>query len=348
MSEDEQPGATTPGLVCAHNHFYSALARGMPAPPRTPTEFVEILELIWWRLDTALDEDLIRWSAMAGALTALESGCTAVIDHHESPNAIDGSLSIIADACAEVGVRVNCAYGVTDRHGPQGAAAGLAENDRFLTEGGRGMVGIHASFTCTDDTIAAAAELARKHDVGVHVHVAEGPTDTWQQLIGHTEDNWWLIHGVHLPDDHGLKGTLVHNPRSNMNNGVGYAQPRRFAATGNPVALGTDGIGSDMLDEFRVAYVRAREYDVTVTPDEIWSWLDTGRMLFPETRTDVVTWNYPIMDPWRLAYSTQVAPRSVEIDGQVVWENGAPTLVDGEEVRAKAGEAAAELFRRLE
>ena len=348
MSEDEQPGATTPGLVCAHNHLYSSLARGMPAPPRTPAEFVEILELIWWRLDTALDDDLIRWSAMAGALTALESGCTAVVDHHESPNAIDGSLSIIADACAQVGVRVNCAYGVTDRHGPDGAAAGLAENDRFLSEGGRGMVGIHASFTCTDDTIAAAAELANKHNVGVHVHVAEGPTDTWQQLVGHTADDWWLIHGVHLPDDHGLKGTLVHNPRSNMNNGVGYAKPKRFTATGNPVALGTDGIGSDMLDEFRVAFVRAREHDVTTTPDEIWGWLETGRTLFPETLGDVVTWNYPIMDPWHLAYSTQVSPLSVEIDGRVVWEDGAPTLVDGQEIRAKAAEAAEKLFSKLQ
>ena len=81
----------TPGFVCAHNHFYSALARGMPAPPRTPTGFLEILELVWWRLDCALDLDLIHWSAKLGALEALENGCTAIIDHHESPNAIDGS-----------------------------------------------------------------------------------------------------------------------------------------------------------------------------------------------------------------------------------------------------------------
>jgi cytosine/adenosine deaminase-related metal-dependent hydrolase len=38
-------------MVCAHHHLYSALARGMPAPPRTPTDFGEILELVWWRLD---------------------------------------------------------------------------------------------------------------------------------------------------------------------------------------------------------------------------------------------------------------------------------------------------------
>ncbi len=98
--------ATTPGLVCAHHHLYSALARGMPPPPKTPTNFQEVLEQIWWRLDTALDLEMIRWSAMLGALEALESGTTAIVDHHESPNAIEGSLSVIADACAEVGVRV--------------------------------------------------------------------------------------------------------------------------------------------------------------------------------------------------------------------------------------------------
>ncbi|MDH3706544.1 MAG: amidohydrolase family protein [Acidimicrobiia bacterium] len=337
----------TPGLVCAHHHLYSALARGMPAPPRTPTNFAEILELVWWRLDTALDLDLIHWSAKLGALEALERGCTAIIDHHESPSAIDGSLSVIADACAEVGVRVSCAYGVTDRHGPDGAAAGLAENDRFLALGGRGMVGVHAAFTCTDDTLAAAAELARRHEVGVHIHVAEGPgdADAPARLAGLTGDDWLLIHGVHLADDHGLAGTIVHNPRSNMNNSVGYARPARFT---NPVALGTDGIGADMLDEFRLAYVSQRADDVQASPDDAWRWLSTGWDLFPEARGDVVTWTYEPVDPWRLAFTTGVSPTEVTVAGEVVWADGRPTRVDADEIRAEAGAAAQRLFTRLE
>src|SRR5258708_10409992 len=115
----------------------------MPPPPKRPTDFVSILEQIWWRLDAALDLEMIRWSAMLGALEALEAGTTAIVDHHESPSAIEGSLSVIAGACAEVGVRVSAAYGVTDRHGPEGAKRGLAENERFLRGGGRGMVGVH-------------------------------------------------------------------------------------------------------------------------------------------------------------------------------------------------------------
>ncbi|HSP29777.1 MAG TPA: amidohydrolase family protein [Ilumatobacteraceae bacterium] len=337
---------TTPGLVCAHHHLYSALARGMPAPPATPSTFLAVLEQVWWRLDTALDLEMLEWSAKLGALEALEAGCTAIVDHHESPNAIEGSLSVIADACAEVGVRVVAAYGVTDRHGSDGARRGLDENDRFLREGGRGMVGVHAAFTCTDDTLAAAAELAVRHGVGVHIHVAEGPDDAGavDRLAGLSTDDWLLIHGVHLADDHGLLGTIVHNPRSNMNNAVGYARPARFT---NPVALGTDGIGADMLDEFRLAFVAARATDVSFSPDTAWAWLEAGWALVPEARTDRVTWSYSPMEPWHLAYTPTVRALDVDIDGEPAVRNGLPTRVDAIEIRAKAAEQAARLHARL-
>jgi hypothetical protein len=130
-----------------------------------------------------------------------------------------------------------------------------------------------------------------------------------------------------------------------MNNAVGRARPRRFT---NRVALGTDGIGADLLDEFRVAFVSAREDDVTTSPDDVWPWLETGYELFPEARDDRVTWTYEPMDPWRLAYSPGVSPTSVEIDGEVAYADGAATRVDGAEIRAKAAEAAQRLFTRLE
>ncbi len=338
---------TTPGLVCAHHHLYSALARGMPAPPRTPTGFTDILELVWWRLDRALDLHTLEWSAKLGALEALEAGCTAIVDHHESPNAIEGSLTVIAEACAEVGVRVSCAYGVTDRHGPDGARRGLAENERYLRAGGRGMVGIHAAFTCSDDTLEQAAGLAADLGVGVHVHVAEGAVDAPEaaRLVPYSTDEWLLIHGVHLSDDHGLAGTIVHNPRSNMNNAVGYARPSRFT---NPVALGTDGIGADMLEEFRVAYARHREDDVTVGPDPAWGWLAQGWELFPEARADEVRWSYDPVDPWRLAFTPGVRARQVVVDGEALLADGVATRVDPHEIRAKAAEAATRLFAELE
>ena len=343
--QDLVPGQT-PGMVCAHHHIYSALARGMPAPPMIPRTFRQILEQIWWRLDTALDLEMLEASARLAALEALESGTTAIVDHHESPNAIEGSLSVIADACAEVGVRVVCAYGVTDRHGHDGAVRGLEENRRFLEGGGRGLVGIHAAFTCSDETLEAAAALADELGVGVHIHVCEGPedADAPARLAPLAAPDWLLAHGVHLPTDHALPGTILHNPFSNLNNSVGYANPARFS---NPVALGTDGIGAQMIETFRLAYALQRSVDVTASPETAWSWLQTGWDLVPEARQDCVTWSYEPMDPWHIAFTPGIRPLRVEVGGELVWDEHGPTKVDAGEIRAKAREQAARLHARL-
>jgi cytosine/adenosine deaminase-related metal-dependent hydrolase len=355
--------AVTPGLVCAHHHLYSALARGMPAPPRQPTNFLEILEQVWWRLDAALDLDIVYWSAALGAMEALECGTTAIIDHHESPRAIEGSLSVIADACAMVGVRVVAAYGVTDRWNDAGdpigndwsdppprmtdaARRGLAECERFVRDGGSGMVGLHAGFTCSDETIEAAAGLAADLGVGVHVHVSEGIVDrnAGQRLNPYATDDWLIVHCVHLDRD--LPGTIAHNPRSNMNNAVGYAAPARRP---NRVVLGTDGIGADMLEEFRLAYVAHRADDVLATPETAWSWVANSWDLVPEAANDQVTWTYGHVDsPWHLAFSPGV--RALDVvsgEGETLLADGVPTRVDPDEVRAKAAEAAARLFAQL-
>jgi len=316
----------------------------MPAPPSVPRNFPEILELVWWRLDRALDLEMIRWSAMLGALEALERGTTAIVDHHASPNAIEGSLDVIADACAEVGVRSVCCYEVTDRNGPEQMRAGLAENERFLRSGRRGLVGAHACFTLSDASLEAVAGLAGDLGVGVHIHVAEDRVDAAAggRLEGVAEESWLLAHCVHL--DRPLPGTVAHNARSNMNNAVGYARPARLM---NPVVLGTDGIGADMLEEFRIAYVRHREDDVTATPLDAWSWLEAGWDLVPEARDDRVTWSYEPTDAWHLAFTPGVGPLEILVDDEVVLRDGRPTRVDPAEIRARAAEQAARLFTRL-
>lgn len=277
---------TTSGLVCAHHHLYSSLARGMPAPAKQPRSFLDILEQIWWRLDVSLDADTIHWSAMLGAVEALTAGTTGIVDHHESPSFIDGSLDIIAEACATVGVRVNCSYGVTDRHGPEGGQRGLRENERFLRAGGRGMVGVHAAFTCSDELLRSASELATELGTGVHIHVGEGPDDrdAARRLEYLAADDWLLVHCVEL--DRPLRGTIAHNPRSNMNNAVGYAAPTERE---NVVVLGTDGIGADMLEEMRLAYVALRAHDVTESPETPWTWLENGFSFSPSVVT--TSWN---------------------------------------------------------
>ena len=339
--------ATTPGLVCGHHHLYSTLARGMPAPPATPTCFPEVLEQVWWRLDVALDLDLVRWSALLGAVEALESGTTAIVDHHASPATIDGSLDVIAEACAEVGVRVVCAYEVTDRHGPAGARAGLAENERFLRAGGRGYVGAHACFTLGDDTLAAVAGLAADLGAGVHVHLGEDAVDAGAaaRLAPLARDDWLLAHAVHAGPP--LRGTIAHNPRSNQNNAVGYARPARWAAAGNRVVLGTDGIGGSMLDEFGLAYVAHRADDVTATPEAAWGWLQAGADLVPEVLGDEVTWSADRADPWYLAFTPGVRAQRVVVGGEVVVDGGVCTRVDAARIRARAWEEARRLWSRL-
>ena len=174
--------------------------------------------------------------------------------------------------------------------------------------------------------------------------VAEGPgdADAGARLERYITDDWLLVHCVHL--DREVRGTIAHNPRSNMNNAVGYAAP---ASRPNRIVLGTDGIGADMLDEFRLAYVRHREHDVMASPDTAWSWLTNSYDLFPEARQDLVKWTYSPMEPWHLAFSPGVRPVSVSVEGTVVVENGRATRVDREEILAKSAEQARRLFARL-
>jgi putative selenium metabolism protein SsnA len=272
-----------PGNVCAHTHLYSALARGMPYALEPPVNFTQILQRIWWRLDRALDEETIRASALVGGMEALLSGTTTLVDHHASPNAIDGSLDIVEHSLRSLGVRSVLCYETSDRDGPERADAGVLENRRFLDRVrrerlplARGLVGAHASFTLSDETLAACCEAARDHGVGLHVHAAEDAADERDSLarsglrvaarldrVGALDARTLLAHGVHLDDDeiglvHAAGASIAHNARSNMNNSIGRA---RLNALGERVSLGTDGIGSDMFEESRTAFFRQREDD---------------------------------------------------------------------------------------
>jgi putative selenium metabolism protein SsnA len=273
-----------PGLVNGHTHLYSALAVGMPAPPRAPRNFHEILQLIWWRLDRAHTLQSVEVSGQIAALAALRCGTTTLIDHHASPNAIDGSLSALEQGVAAVGCRGVLCYEVTDRNREDEAKQGLAENERYATQcrargDGRfaAMVGAHASFTLKEDSLAACADLANRLGVGVHIHVAEDPVDEqitrerfgcglidrFQRLGLLNVPNTIFAHGTHFSEaDLAIINTqtdkivLAHNPSSNMNNGVGYAP---VAGLKTAPLLGTDGIGADMWREARLAEFKSHD-----------------------------------------------------------------------------------------
>jgi len=166
----------TKSFAVGHHHAYSALARGMPAPKRNPADFVEILKYIWWNLDKNLDKNTIEASAMATAIACAKAGSTFAIDHHASPNFIEGSLDIIADAFDKVGINHLLSYEISDRDGKQKALRGLEETDRYLSQH-QGLVGLHASFTLSNSTLNMAADLMQKYDTGIHIHVAEDKYD---------------------------------------------------------------------------------------------------------------------------------------------------------------------------
>jgi putative selenium metabolism protein SsnA len=277
-----------PGLVCAHHHLYSTLARGMPGPVDAPRNFLEILERVWWRLDRALDIETVHLSALAGAVHAARCGTTAIIDHHASPHAIDSSLDAIADAVDDAGVRAVLCYEVSDRHGEAGGRAGVEENARFAASNARdrvrAMAGGHASFTIGPATMEALVATARESGVPLHIHVAEDAIDerdalerygmrTVERLAqeGALAEGDLIAHGVHLDDAElalvRASGTWVaHNPRSNLNNAVGYAPAPQL---GPRVGLGTDGIDGDMCAELRTCFLEARAHGAA--PDPMWS-----------------------------------------------------------------------------
>ena len=123
--------------------------------------------------------------------------------------------------------------------------------------------------------------------------------------------------------------------------------PRSAPARFDHVALGTDGIGADMLEEFRLAFALARARDLAFAPTDAWRWLTAGEQLVPGVARDRVTWSYEPMEPWHLAYTPGVRPVRVEVDGETVLDERGPTRVDAAEVRAHAAEQAVRLHARL-
>jgi putative selenium metabolism protein SsnA len=269
-----------PGAICAHTHFYGAFARGLYIPGSPASNFVEILQKLWWRLDLALDDEGTRLSTLVCLIDAIRHGTTTLMDHHASPNAIEGSLDIIAEAVKRSGLRACLCYEVTDRNGDEGAKAGIAENVRFVMALRRNpnpylkaMFGLHAAFTVSERTLEHCVAEAQMLDVGFHTHLAEDAADESDSLRkyemriarrflqrGVLGQKTICAHGVHL-DDNELRmlaetGTkLTHQPRSNMNNAVGVAPIQQALDLGVCVGLGNDGFSNDHFAEMKAAYL---------------------------------------------------------------------------------------------
>jgi putative selenium metabolism protein SsnA len=382
----------SPGIVCSHNHFYSALARGIQARIEPSKDFVGILEHLWWRLDRALDEETLYYSGLVGALEAIKAGTTSVIDHNASPSFIKGSLTTLRKSFEKIGLRGILAYEVTDRNGVAGMKEGVAESIEFCKSIAKSRkktphliesaIGGHAPFTLGDVSLKLIAEAVSATKKGIHIHVAEDQYDaTFSRQRYHKEllerlegfgmlnNKAILVHGVYL-GDHDINiinkhdAFLIHNPRSNMNNSVGYMQ--KLTRVKN-VALGTDGIGSNMFEESKLAFFKSSDAKGSLSPNDILKFLHNGNNLL--TRyfgykfgkiekgyvADIVVYNYnpptPIVNENVAGHFIYgFSSRDVEtviVNGNIVYENRVfPFDVDG--IYKEAQKAARALWKKMD
>lgn len=267
-------GLILPGFIDAHEHLYSMMARGMAVSLPVKPDLPMILEHLWWKVDGALTNELTYKSAMAAYLELVKNGVTTVIDHHASYGEIADSLSALAQAAKSFSVKSCLCYEVSDRAGAEKMKAAVLENERFIKDAAKdpelvGLMGLHASFTLSDASLAYCAEHAG--DAGYHVHVAEGKIDQsdclakYRMRIMERFSRFNILgpktiaahcidvdeQELELVKEHNT--AVVHNPQSNMNNAAGCPPVIRMMERGLLVGLGTDGYTHDMLASYKAA-----------------------------------------------------------------------------------------------
>lgn len=365
----------TQSFVCGHHHIYSALARGMGAPKKNPENFNEILEYVWWTLDKCLDAEMIEASALYTAMASLKNGVTFVIDHHASPNTIKGSLEIIANAFEKVGASHLLCYEISDRDGMDKAEQGLDETAEYLKKH-QGLVGLHASFTVSDDTLKKAVELAKLSDSGIHIHVAEAESDQdhcvenygkrvierLQEFGALKSGKSILGHCLHLSEKEKKIISkspvwVVQNTESNLNNRVGYFNAEGL---GENIMMGTDGMHSDMLRSAKAAFFVGQNFD-TIGYDSVYQrFRNADKYLQSNGFTghgpnNLVVLDYDSPTPFNTAnffghFVFGIESRHVQhvlSQGRLVVENRKILTVDEETILANARIQAERLWARM-
>ncbi|MCL1976088.1 MAG: putative aminohydrolase SsnA [Firmicutes bacterium] len=391
---DAEGGLIMPGLINMHEHSYSALARGLALPGFAPQSFAEILSGLWWRLDAALNEQDIHLSALLTFMDCLKNGVTTVFDHHASFNYIGGSLSLIAEAANLAGLRTCLCFEVSDRMGRNKALQAIRENTRFINYCHKeqnpllsGMMGLHASFTVCDETMAAS-RAAVSADTGFHLHVAEGPEDQRHCLQEHKLRVVQRLQregilGPHCIAAHGIdvdeeeiailaqsETALIHNPQSNMGNAVGCAPLVPMQAAGVRLGLGTDGYTHDMFESMKAAQLlqkhqlRDSNAGFALATDLLFNENPHLAMrhfstllgqLRPGAAADIIVLDYEPFTPLDEANANGHAVfglngrqvRTVLAAGQLLMYKGKLCKLDEEEICAKARIAANKLWARI-
>lgn len=297
---DAKGGVIMPAFINTHEHIYSAMARGLSIKGHNPKGFLDILDGQWWTIDRNLDNENTRLSAMATYIECIKNGVTTIFDHHASFGEIPGSLFAIEDAARECGIRSCLCYEISDRDGKEKALQSIQENVEFAkhalkddTDMIAAMMGMHASFTISDETMEKA-RAAKPEGIGYHIHVAEGILDLQECLRVHHKrvvdrlydwdilgEKTLLAHCIYInPHEMSLiKDTdtmVVHNPESNMGNACGCPPTMELVHRGIVCGLGSDGYTHDVIESWKVANILHKHH--LCDPNAAWG--EVPKMLF--------------------------------------------------------------------
>jgi cytosine/adenosine deaminase-related metal-dependent hydrolase len=274
----------TPGLVNCHHHLYQWATRGL-ATEANLFQWLVALYPTWARIDAGIEHA----AASAGIAALALSGCSTTMDHHYVFPRDGGDLLLAEiEAARSIGVRFHPCRGSMDL----GASAGglppdevVEDRDAVLAATEDAIRRYHdpsptsmlriavapcSPFSVTGALMRDAAELARRHGVRLHTHMAETveeeafclelfgcrPVDYLDQL-GWLGSDVWLAHCVHLSDSEiarfgATRTGVAHCPSSNARLGAGIAPVRDLLAAGAPVGLGVDGAASNEAGELQI------------------------------------------------------------------------------------------------
>ena len=274
---DEPNCLAMPGLVNAHDHMYQWATRGY-VPDGTLFEWLRALYPVWARIDA----DTVRVAARAAIANLLLSGCTLSTDHHYVfPHRRPGIFEALVDAARELGLRFHPCRGSMSLGESQGGLPpdSVVEKEDDILADTEAVIARHhnprpgsmcrvvvapcSPFSVTPQLMRDSAELARRHEVRLHTHLAETldeerfcvekfgmrPFELMEDL-GWTGDDVWYAHGIHLNDAEVDRIAEVHTgvahcPSSNMRLGAGACRVEDLVRAGARVGLGVDGSASN-------------------------------------------------------------------------------------------------------
>jgi cytosine/adenosine deaminase-related metal-dependent hydrolase len=284
----------TPGLVNTHHHLYQWGTRGY-AQQEDLFGWLVALYPVW----TGIDEEIVAATSAAGLGMLARSGCTTAADHHYVfPRSGGDVFGALVAAGQRIGIRLHAVRGSMDRGQADGGLppdsiveeldAALADTERAIQRFHDAApdakiqvaVGPCSPFSASRELMRSGAELARKHGVRLHTHLAETVDEeercraefgqapvAYAEELGWLGPDVWLAHGVHVSDDEiallARTGTgVAHCPSSNARVGAGMAPVRALLDAGGPVGLGVDGVASNesggLAEELRQALLVAR------------------------------------------------------------------------------------------